>query len=200
VKSVASRLGWNLVIVKPEEDFFTLARRWGTPHPAGRRWCCNHLKLKPMRNFVKKLRPQRAEVLGIRREESLKRSKFVPVYYRRKVPSWIYCPILDWTSKQVDDYIKKNNLPVSPIYSLLGFSGECICGAYTTKRQLKIIRARFPAFFERFVELEKTFHSGKSAFWESGKPLRAKDLLKQKVLDEYLSMRCSNEQERGEMP
>jgi 3'-phosphoadenosine 5'-phosphosulfate sulfotransferase (PAPS reductase)/FAD synthetase len=38
-----------------------------------RRWCCYHLKLKPIHEFVRDLNPQRAEITGLRRDESFRR-------------------------------------------------------------------------------------------------------------------------------
>ena len=72
VKEICDVHGWNLVILKPKVDFWTLAEKWGMPS-FRRRWCCYHLKLEPLREFIKGLRPQRAEVLGLRISENPRR-------------------------------------------------------------------------------------------------------------------------------
>jgi len=150
-----------------------------------RRWCCYALKLKPIQDFVCKLKPQRAEVTGLRRDESIRRAKFRQVIYKRKVRSWCYAPILNWTEKQVLAYIKRHDLPVPPHYRL-GLGETCMCGAFGSKRELMIVKALWPELFEKFVRLEDGFKPHYAAFYFNNKRCFAKDLAKQKTLTEYI--------------
>jgi hypothetical protein len=59
------------------------------------------------------------------------------------------------------------------------------CGAFTTGKTLKVLRANYPEFMEKFAELEKAFWKGGSSFY-IGKKIYAKDLLKQKTLRDVL--------------
>jgi len=159
VREVAEIYGWPLRILKPKKSFWEQALVKGMP-TMRRRWCCYHCKLKPIIDFVKPLRPQRAEVIGLRRAESKARSKLPQIIFKKQAWSWGYCPIIDWTDGQVAKYIRRHRLKVNPMYRILKHSGECLCGVYASLRELSIIRDRWPEWFHRFIELETRFRSG----------------------------------------
>jgi len=184
VRETAERFGWPLKILRPDPDFWTLAGKWGTP-TMRRRWCCYALKLKPIQDFVRGLKPQRGEVTGLRRDESIRRAKFRQVIYKRRVRSWGYAPILTWSEKQVLAYIKRHNLPMPPHYRL-GLGETCMCGVFSSKRELMIVKALWPELFGKFMQLEAGFKSRGAAFYFNNKPCYAKDLAKQKTLTEYM--------------
>jgi len=185
VKEVCNRFNWPLVLLRPEKDFETEVQSKGMPSMR-RRWCCFYLKLKPFMDFTAKLPPQRAEITGLRRAESIRRSKMKEVFYNRKGHVWKYAPIIDWSDDDIKHYIRKHNLPTSPVSKLIGHSGECLCGVFASVKSLNIIKANYPDFFNRFVELEKQFRSGGAAFFLHNKPLRASDLMKQKCIEEWM--------------
>ena len=185
VKKVSRCFGWNLKILRPNPDFWALAEKWGCP-TMNRRWCCYHLKLKPIFEFVRDLVPQRAMVTGLRREESKRRQKLPQVYFRKKPYAWSYAPIIDWTEKQVLTYIKEHDLPMPPHYRVQ-IPETCVCGAFTNKKTMMIIKAQFPELFKKFLELEKRFKSGGAAFYFNNKPTYARDLTKQKTLLEVIN-------------
>jgi len=134
---------------------------------------------------VRNLKPQIGQVLGLRTEESARRKKrgYKKVYHDRRSLSWLYAPILEWTEKDVYHYLEQHNLPIAPYYKQ-GIKESCLCGAFSSKRELKIVRGLYPEFFRKFVELEARFKSGGAAFWFGNKPCFARDLLKQKTLTE----------------
>jgi len=179
VRDVCEQFGWKLEIVSPAEDkdFWTTAKKKGLPR-VHRRWCCDPLKLKPIFEFTKKLSPQRGCTTGVRRDESIRRTKYLQVTYFKKT-YWLYHPIFDWTEKQVRAYIKSEHLPFPPQYKL-GLKETCMCGAFANKKEIMILKAQFPEFFQRFVELEKEL-KGYAAF-NFGYPCYAKELAKQKTL------------------
>lgn len=182
VKDVSNQFDWNLKILTPKKSFWNEVRD-GMPMPSmRRRWCCGKLKLEPIANFVRGLNPQRAEVTGLRRDESVRRRKLQEVFYLKPGRVWKYAPLVDWTEKDVLDYMEKFELPMPPHYSL-GIRETCLCGAFSNKKQMMIVKAQFPRFFQKFVELEKHFKSGGAAFYFKDKPCYARDLLKQKTLE-----------------
>jgi len=183
VKNVCKQFGWPLKILIPKESFWNLAGKWGTPTMHSR-WCCYHLKLEPIINFVKTLKPQRAEVTGLRKEESPKRARFIQIIYNKKARSWKYAPILNWSGKDIDNYIKKHKLPM-PKHYRLGIKETCLCGVFSSKREMQIVRGRFPNFFRKFVDLEDKLKKRKATFYFNNKPCYAKDLIKQKTLNNF---------------
>lgn len=181
VGNVCKAFDWDLRVVYPKVDFWTHVKN-GMPMPTMfRRWCCGILKLEPIHDFVKTLPPQRAEVTGLRRDESVRRRKLKELFYLKSSRVWKYAPILEWAEKDVLRYMKEHNLPMPPHYAM-GIKETCMCGAFSNKRQIAILRARYPEFFQKFVELEKSFKKGGAAFYFQNKPTYAKDFLKQKTL------------------
>ena len=182
VKEVSSQFDWNLVVLRPAKSFWEQAEKKGMPF-VHRRWCCYGLKLQPMFDFIRKLPPQRASVTGLRRDESPSRQKldrFVTYDRRRKVNAWHYKPILEWSEKDVLKYIEQNDLPV-PSHYRLGIKETCLCGAFSSKKEMLIVKAQFPELFQKFVELEGKFKRDWACFYDHG-PVYARDLLKQKTL------------------
>jgi len=188
VEETCREHGWPLKILRPEKDFEAHALHKGMPRISAR-WCCYHLKLKPIMDFTSKLRHPRCEVTGLRREESKRRKDLAEYFWFPKGRVWKYAPLITWTHRDVSNYIKRHGLKVNPIYQIIDSSGECICGVYTSKRQLKIIRALYPEFFKRFVDIEQKFRprlgKPRSAFWKKG-ALYAKDLWAQKTLEDFM--------------
>ena len=197
VKEVCARYGWPLKILRPEPDFWTLAKKWGVPSRK-QRWCCYHLKLKPIFDFVRKLPPQRAMIVGLRRDESKRRTKLPQVIYRKKARAWGYAPIIDWTEKDVLNYIKEHNLPIPPHYRL-GLKETCMCGAFTSKKELMIMKALFPSLFKKFLALEEVFGDNRSVFFDRGK-LFARELAKQKTLTCFIDELSGLEDVGGRPP
>lgn len=184
-KDISSRLGWHLTILQPQESFWMQSRRKGMPW-LRRRWCCEGLKLQPMRDFIRVLPPQRAAVTGLRRDESKKRSNLRQIIYdkRKGVNCWNYAPIVEWGEKDVLRYMRDHNLPMPPHYRI-GFKETCICGAFARKQEIMTLKAYYPDLFQQFVELEKDFRNKTwSCFWDHGQ-VWARELAKQRTLEEW---------------
>ena len=178
VEEVCKNFGWKLKIV--DGHFFDEAQTKGMPRMK-HRWCCHICKIEPMQNFIKTLASQRAEVTGLRRDESMKRAKLNQIYYKRKVPSWAYAPIIGWSEKQVLHYIQKNDLPTPPHYRL-GLRETCMCGVYSNRKQMEILKAKFPELWQQILDLEASFRTHGAAFYFRNKPVRASEIDQQKML------------------
>ena len=112
--------------------------------------------------------------MGIRQGESLFRlSEFKRVFYTHCHKKYGTClrywlPVLYADATTLNVLVKKFNIPVSPIWTKVGISGECMCMAGTPKSTLiRIIRnypdyARYMA--ERDKEVQESRYSGKPAY------------------------------------
>ncbi len=178
VEDTCRTFGWKLKVV--EGNFFDEAQTKGMPRMK-HRWCCYICKIEPMQTFIKTLVPQRAEVTGLRRDESIRRAKLNQVYYKRKVPSWAYAPIIAWTEKKVLKYIRENGLPMPPHYRM-GLRETCMCGVYSNRKQMEILKATFPELWKRILDLEGSFRTHGAAFYFNNKPVRASEIDRQKTL------------------
>jgi len=95
-------------IDKPKESFFKLVERKGYPTRQCR-WCCDVLKEQGGSG--------RKIVTGIRKQESVKRSKRRMVEFCYKKKNTIYInPIIDWLDSDVWDFIKIQKLKYCCLY------------------------------------------------------------------------------------
>lgn len=99
-------------IVRPNHSFFELVRKSGFPTRRAR-YCCDKLKEYKLLDH---------SIQGIRKSESVKRSKMYkePVicrfYGSKKNRVSVALPILDWTEKDIEEFIKERNIKCHPIY------------------------------------------------------------------------------------
>ncbi|MEK7407343.1 MAG: phosphoadenylyl-sulfate reductase [Acidobacteriota bacterium] len=77
-----------------------------------RKLCCEIRKVHPLE---RKLTEFRAGVYGLRREQSAARSN-VPKVEERDGRVKV-SPVADWTSAQVDEYIRQHDVPRHPLYA-----------------------------------------------------------------------------------
>lgn len=125
----------------PNKSYFQLISEKGLPTTFNR-WCCALFKENKGVGFV--------VLTGVRREESVKRSKYneVAKFSRKKEDrhqidldkmeenefrcvngkdKFMVYPILEWTEKDVWEFIKLRGLPVNPCYKIKGRVGCVYC-------------------------------------------------------------------------
>jgi phosphoadenosine phosphosulfate reductase len=77
-----------------------------------RKLCCEIRKVRPLQ---RKLREFDAWATGMRRDHSEARAQIAKAELREgKVK---LNPLADWTDEQIEDYIRRNDLPVHPLYA-----------------------------------------------------------------------------------
>lgn len=154
----------------PKESFFSLIARKGLPSRQ-RRYCCELLKENTFPNCV--------AVLGIRKDESAKRSSYDSLVVKSKNKenriaknidemtklkfqcvsgndSFNFYPILEWSEKMVWDYIKYYNLPVNPCYKQFDRVGCMIC-PFASKRKMLYFFEQYPKFKDLLLRKYKEF-------------------------------------------
>ena len=98
-------------MVRPKWSFFELIAKHGLPNKM-RRFCCGYLKEYKILDYV---------IIGVRREESVKRAKRytepeVCRVYNKNEKARQYLPILDWTSQDVAEFIAERGIKCHPLY------------------------------------------------------------------------------------
>ncbi len=108
----------------PELDFIEISAQMSTDrflktygvnvHKNNPDLCCRLRKIEPLMNFMDGL-DIKAWLSGIRRDQTVFRSRLKKIELTKK---GIYkiSPIIDWTSKDVHDYMEKNKIPFHPLY------------------------------------------------------------------------------------
>jgi len=170
-----NKLDVPLIIVRPKVDFFTLAKTWGIPrHKA--RWCCTRLKIEPLKEYLRKISGSRVLFDGMRKEESLARKSLYATRWHKIFKCFCVSPILEWTERQVREFLRERELTPSPI-------PECYCGAFTTLSDMRMLRRYAPSFLEKLDELEKAMRKGATI---SRAKIPARKFLDQKLMTDFL--------------
>jgi len=114
----------NVINLKPRKTYWQCVDEYGFPEMKGKSTqrvnaCCEWLKDKPMKEFIKK---ENVDLVftGITMGESRQRMMFLKHYgeymYVKSWKVWKCHPISTWTEKDVWDYIKSNNLDYNKGY------------------------------------------------------------------------------------
>lgn len=143
----------DVIFLFPKNNFWDLIERYGPP-TRWKRWCCTEFKKSHGRKRVK--------VLGVRREESVSRSKSLVYEYSKKDNAYHLHPIVDWTEDDVWTYIKMNNLKYNPLYDLGYKRVSCRFCPFKRSSERIMDSERYPEFkallikhFDVFVERTK---------------------------------------------
>jgi len=138
VRNVCKQLGvYNKLIVDGRYDleFFECLRKWGIPVIGIYRWCLWQFKVKV---FEKHLSYSLIQVSGVRREDSRARAKLGLIEIHRLFNAIIVNPIINWTRRQVLNYIREHGVPLNPCYKIYGHSGNCMFCPYHDKKAIRL--------------------------------------------------------------
>ncbi|RLG47722.1 MAG: hypothetical protein DRN92_02630 [Thermoproteota archaeon] len=195
VESLCEEFGVDLIILKPEIDFWEYVKTAGFPTIRSL-WCRYYLKIEPLRKFFRSIKPPAITYLGIRLAESSQRRKFyssntsfssirnMKLRFDEKTNTWQFFPILEWSDIQVKRYLKEQRIKINPCYKLYGFSSCYFC-PFIRKREFYLkLKARHPDLFSKIIKAERSLRSkGSALLTPDGKPLLISDIDRQTFLD-----------------
>lgn len=135
---------------KPEVPFWVMVQKKGLPRRQAR-WCCEVIKEWGGEG--------RVVLTGIRWQESTRRKQrkmYETCCHNNK---WFVNPIIDWTEKEIWEYIRENNLPYCSLYDE-GFKrlGCVLCPMESTKQKQLMIK--------RFPKTAQAWKNGAYKYWE----------------------------------
>lgn len=160
VHMLRDKEGINLIELIPKKNFWQCVDVAGFPRGKNKRpvtdggktdICCWHLKEKPMMDFIK-FNGIEVTYMGITalesRQRMIKASTHGTCYHAKKWQTNKVLPILYWSEAEVWDFIKRQNLPVNPIYPKGADRCGCmICTAHKGwKEQLQMLNPKMCAF------------------------------------------------------
>ncbi|MBD3229590.1 MAG: phosphoadenosine phosphosulfate reductase family protein [Candidatus Lokiarchaeota archaeon] len=119
-KSIIHKLDLDskFLIIKPEEDFWTLLSKFGMP-TRDHRWCNRILKLACMEKFISDHydHEEILTVLGSRKRESRSRYREKIISKNKNIPNQVNVNIIhNWSTFQVWLYLMREKLEFNPIY------------------------------------------------------------------------------------
>jgi 3'-phosphoadenosine 5'-phosphosulfate sulfotransferase (PAPS reductase)/FAD synthetase len=158
-----------------EESLLEYVERRGKWPSSKQRFCTSDFKRGPgarvVTNLTKGLGKCKVlQVFGFRSEESPSRAK-KEIYklndnlstQKRQVFDWL--PIHDWTTQNVWQVIKNNNLPYHKAYDLGMPRLSCVFCIFSPKDALVVAGKHNPELLDRYVEVEKKIgHSFRDGF------------------------------------
>ena len=149
VYDVARELGikHKLIHAKREIDFYEHIKKWGIPGPTwSRRWCTREFKQKLFRKYS-----YRIQVLGVKHSDSYRRKKIMAIDKFHSSDNIVVKPIIRWSTKQVLQYIKQNDIPLCECYKLFGHSGNCMfCPFHSTHQIVRTLND--PEFGPKIID------------------------------------------------
>jgi len=154
------------------------------------------LKYMPMRYFILS-RIEKGEnpavISGIRKFESQRRTKLNTHIWRDGRMCFI-SPILYKHDDWVYRYFVENNIKRSPVYETLHISGDCLCGCFAKKDELKLLEMFHPDVFKKIKDLENeikikgTKEAKKYPTWGNGG--NTKDIESQTTMESFVCSDC----------
>lgn len=150
VEDRAEALGLDFHEVDEREEWREYENRvqeYGLPGTGvhEKEWINN--KHEPLNNFLSQFDGTPLIISGARRHESDNRWENVDatgIEYDDKNDRIWASPLAGWTGLDVRKYRRERDLPMNPVVDLLELSGECLCGAYGDREELRMIREFYP--------------------------------------------------------
>ena len=167
----------NVEIVQPKKTFHELIAKKGLPS-FRRRFCCDYLK---------EYKILEVQVLGVRRDEANKRKNLYKSFegcrlYKNSKKNHVhqFYPIVDWSDKDVENYIKMNDLKLAKHYykqnGTIDFHRRLGCIGCPLKSDRGLAELKiYPKFLKKRLEIVKEYY---------------KTHQKQKLKNEYDAMIC----------
>lgn len=129
--------------------------------PQQNRSCTMHLKVVPIQEYLDKIRSEFKKkpinVVGIRHAESKARS--VLDEWENKDESYIFRPLIHWSTEQVIEIHQKYGIQPNPLY-LKGFTRVgCFPCIFSRKAEIKNAHRVLPSRFDLIRQLENEVHA-----------------------------------------
>jgi 3'-phosphoadenosine 5'-phosphosulfate sulfotransferase (PAPS reductase)/FAD synthetase len=153
--------------------------KYGFPGPGAHslpyRWLKELQVDRLVSDYKKKWNDRIMLITGVRLAESNRRMGNVVEVKRDGCQLWV-SPILDWTKDDLREYRRAHNVPESEVAALLHMSGECLCGAFAHKDEIKDLHAFYPETAHRIHKLEREVEAAGQArcVWGTGKVRKSK--------------------------
>lgn len=137
------------------EEYVKLVREYGFPGPGAHKWMYLNLKEKPLQRFLSEYDGDPVLVSGVSRHESDRRMQTVEEEGQQEYLGHpTISPIVEFTGLDVRHYRSGLDLPMNPVVDKLEMSGECLCGAFADRGELRMVRLFYPEVYRRILCIE----------------------------------------------
>jgi len=128
VHRVCEKLGVEDKLIhakRTDIDFLDFVKGYGLPLIGRYRWCMWQFKAKLFQRHSYQI-----QVTGMKRTDSSRRRNLGLIDYFRHSGFITVQPLLDWSTRQVLEYIREHGVELNPCYRLHGHSGNCMLCPY----------------------------------------------------------------------
>lgn len=143
--------------LKPELDFYALVKKKGMFPSAKRRFCTEHLKIRPSQDHIQYLKqayPCVVAVSGTRADESDQRSSYLEWDYSGELLTLQWRPIVRWNYDNVLAIHAKYGVRMNPLYGIGAERVGCYPCVMSRKKEIRTIALNFPDRIDRIRLLE----------------------------------------------
>lgn len=173
--------GWSLKIYRALEnvnakgepdpqDYEEFVLKLGFPGPHGHGMMYFRLKDRAVQRITRDYGGRVMLVSGCRKEESTRRMGNTEEVQDRGKQIWV-APFTYMTGSDCAEYMSTHDLPKNPVKELLCMSGECLCGAFAKKNELREIEFWYPDVGKRIRNLEDRVRANGFPWgWEESPP------------------------------
>lgn len=178
VRETCDREGWPLTIIRAKEDcgqdYDQIVRKHGFPGPSQHIRMYAQLKERAIRKLVRDAKQKRTDkvmlLTGICHDDSANRSGYGDELITfNGAQMWVNH--MYWAGKSwMHHYLASTGIKRSPIAIELGMSGECLCGAFASKGELRMVGRVCPRTAERIERLQAEVMQDHPWGWESHPP------------------------------
>lgn len=158
--AMLSETVFPIVTLKPQLDFYELARKKKRFPSAKVRFCTQELKMYPTQADVKAIMDQGETVLlhsGVRAEESPDRAQLPEREWDLFFATNVYRPLLHWKISDVWSMLAKYGVPRNPLYDYGARRVGCFPCVMSSKREFRTIAEHFPERIDLIRQAELEF-------------------------------------------
>ena len=119
------------------------------------RFCTGDLKIRPVKKYLRTLKEEVVNSVGIRAEESARRAKYPEWEYSKELRVDVWRPILRWTQEDVIAMHRRHNVRPNPLYLLGSDRVGCWPCIFANKKSLRILAKENPTRIDEIRTLEK---------------------------------------------
>lgn len=225
VRETCRRLGWNLIEYKATENttakgepdpmvYENIVIKHGFPGAFAHRMMYSCLKERQLARLARDFEATPKEpmmlISGCRKEESSRRMGTTKEIDAQGRTVWV-APFANMTATDCSDYMAREQIPKNPVKEKLCMSGECLCGAFAKKNELKEIEFWYPEVGKRIRDIEDQVRAAGFPWgWEDQPPpwwtdrkkaaqAGQQDAFEVEALEqiEYLCTRCHKKDEEA---
>jgi 3'-phosphoadenosine 5'-phosphosulfate sulfotransferase (PAPS reductase)/FAD synthetase len=131
----ADEFGWHLIKWRTPENYEELVEKYGFPGPSKHVWFYQYLKERQLSKLAGWTDAH--FWTGVHKAESDNRMAVVTEEQADQSGRWTWhAPCADWKPSDFDQYREKHDIPENPLWTKIGRSGDCYCGAYANRMEL----------------------------------------------------------------